>query len=279
MTRWIPIRASAGTPSSHSDTLDAGELAGTKTIAENVPSGWTLTGVSCTETTATAIADGVSFTVDAGDAIVCTFTNTKDAKVTYRKVTDPASDPADFAFDASGTGMADDTLDTDPASAATPSSHTETLEAGELSGTKSVAETVPSGWTLTDVACTQTTATRAGDSVSFAVEAGDDIVCTFTNTKDAKVTYRKVTDPASDPADFVFDAGGTGLSDDTLDTDPASAGTPSSHTDTLTAAQLSGSKSVAETVPSGWTLTDVSCTQTTATRDGRFGLLRGRGGR
>ena len=39
--------------------------------------------------------------------------------------------------------------------------------------------------------CTDTTATRAGNSVSFTVDPGDDIVCTFTNVKDATVTYVK----------------------------------------------------------------------------------------
>ena len=58
--------------------------------------------------------------------------------------------------------------------------------------------------------------------MSFTVAAGDDIECTFTNTKGATVTYTKVTDPAEDAQDFAFDATGSGLTDDTLDTDPGS---------------------------------------------------------
>ena len=257
----------SATPSSHSNTLTAAQLAGTKTITEALPAGWSLTSVDCTGVAETPVTNGVSFTVVPGADITCTFTNTKHATVTYEKVTDPAGDPADFAFDASGTGMTDATLDTDPGSA-TPSSHTDTLTAAQLSGTKSIAETLPSGWTLTNVGCTNTTATRTGDSVSFAVEAGDAIVCTFTNVKGASVTYQKVTDPAADQADFVFTTTGTGMVGDTLDTDPASAGTPSFHSESFDAGELAGTKTITEAVPSGWTLTDVSCTNTVATRAG-----------
>ena len=48
----------------------------------------------------------------------------------------------------------------------------------------------------------------------------------------------------------MFGVTGSGLTGATLDTDAGSAGTPSSHTDTLTAAQL-GANSITETVPAG----------------------------
>ena len=121
--------------------------------------GWSLTNVDCTGVNETAITNGASFTVSAGDTIVCTFTNTKDATVRYTKVTDPASDPQDFTFGVTGTGMVGDILDTDPASAGTPSTHVETLDASELAGTKTVTETVPAGWSLTNVDCTGVTET------------------------------------------------------------------------------------------------------------------------
>ena len=188
--------ASAGTPSTHVETLDASELAGTKTVTETVPAGWSLTNVDCTGVNETAITNGASFTVSAGDTIVCTFTNTKDATVRYTKVTDPASDPQDFTFGVTGTGMVGDILDTDPGSAGTPSTHVETLDASELAGTKTVTETVPAGWSLTNVDCTGVNETAITNGASFTVSAGDTIVCTFTNTKDATVaTPRSPTRP------------------------------------------------------------------------------------
>ena len=255
-------------PSTHVGYVECAELAGTKTVAETVPAGWTLTKVVCTNTVETREGDAVSFSVAAGAQIVCTFTNVKDATVRYTKVTDPASDPQDFVFGTTGSGLTGDTLDTDPASAGMPSTHVDTLDASELAGTKTVAETVPAGWTLTTVDCTNTVETREGDAVSFSVAAGAQIVCTFTNVKDATVRYTKVTDPASDPQDFVFGTTGSGLTGDTLDTDPASAGMPSTHVDTLDASELAGTKTVAETVPAGWTLTTVDCTNTVETREG-----------
>ena len=52
--------------------------------------------------------------IDAGENVVCTFTNTKHASLKVVKVTDPASDPQDFDFDLTGSAVpADLDLDTD----------------------------------------------------------------------------------------------------------------------------------------------------------------------
>ena len=251
---------SAGTPSTHVETLDASELAGTKTVTETVPAGWSLTNVDCTGVNETAITNGASFTVSAGDTIVCTFTNTKDATVRYTKVTDPASDPQDFTFGVTGTGMVGDILDTDPGSAGTPSTHVETLDASELAGTKTVTETVPAGWSLTNVDCTGVT--RDGHhqwrQLHGQRRRHDRLHVHQHQGRDRR--YTKVTDPASDPQDFTFGVTGTGMVGDLLDTDPGSAGTPSTHVETLDASELAGTKTVTETVPAGWSLTNVDCT-------------------
>jgi CSLREA domain-containing protein len=133
------------------------------------------------------------------------------ATVTYEKETVPAADPQDFAFVASGGGLTNGTLDTDSDST-TPPSHTDTLTASQLAGTKSIAEAVPAGWTLSGITCTGTTATRSGDSVSFTVSSGAQIVCTFTNTKRGSVTLKKTTNGVVDPSkDILFVLTGPGL--------------------------------------------------------------------
>ena len=258
---------SAGTLSSVTYTLDSSELAGTKTIQENAKTGWTLTTVDCTGVTETAISRGASFTVAAGAQIECTFTNVKDATVKITKVTNPASDPEDFGFTNSGTGLdTTATLDTDPTSAGTLSSVTYTLDSSELAGTKTIQENAKTGWTLTTVDCTGVTETAISRGASFTVAAGAQIECTFTNVKDATVKITKVTNPASDPEDFGFTNSGTGLDTTaTLDTDPTSAGTLSSVTYTLDSSELAGTKTIQENAKTGWTLTTVDCTGVTET--------------
>ena len=271
---------SAGTPSSVTYTLDASELAGTKTIQEDAETGWSLTTVDCAGVTQTPISRGASFTVAAGDSINCTFTNVKDATVTITKVTDPASDPEDFGFTNSGNGLdATATLDTDAGSAGTPSSVTYTLDASELAGTKTIQEDAETGWSLTTVDCAGVTETPISRGASFTVAAGDSINCTFTNVKDATVTITKVTDPASDPEDFGFTNSGNGLdATATLDTDAGSAGTPSSVTYTLDASELAGTKTIQEDAETGWSLTTVDCagvTETPISRGASFTVAAG----
>ncbi len=71
--------------------------------------------------------------IDAGETVVCTFTNTKHASLTVVKVTDPASDPQDFDFDLTGAGVpADLDLDTDAGDATLPSQDTFNLNAAQL---------------------------------------------------------------------------------------------------------------------------------------------------
>ena len=159
------------------------------------------------------------------------------------KVTDPASDPQDFDFDLTGSGVpADLDLDTDAGDATLPSQDTFSLNASQL-GAHTVTESAQAGWSLTDLECTGAGAdssTNLGDrSATLDIDAGETVVCTFENTKSASLTVVKVTDPASDPQDFDFDLTGSGVPADLdLDTDAGNATLPSQDTFTLNAAQL-----------------------------------------
>ena len=148
--------------------------------------------------------------------MTCTFKNTKHASLTVVKETDPATDPQDFDFDLTGTGIGTDLdLDTDPASA-TPSQQTFSLNASQL-GAKTVTETAVAGWDLTGLTCAgddDSSVTPLSDrKATLDIEAGENVTCTFKNTKHASLTVVKETDPATDPQDFDFDLTGTGIGD------------------------------------------------------------------
>ena len=344
----------------HSTSQDTFSLnaaaAGAYTVIESAVAGWSLTALACTGAGADSSTNlgtrTATLDIDAGETVICTFTNTKDASLTVVKVTDPATDPQDFDFNLTGTGVpADLDLDTDGGDAPLPSQDTFSLTAaaagrlhghrvgrqagwsltalactgagadsstnlgiarppststparrdlhlhqhqgrqpdgrqGDRPGERSAGlrlqpdrhrragrprprhrwrrrppaqpghvqpdrrrswAPIPSssrpsaGWSLTTLACTGAGAdssTNLGTrTATLDIDAGETVICTFTNTKDASLTVVKVTDPASDPQDFDFNLTGTGVPADLdLDTDGGDATLPSQDTFSLTAA-------------------------------------------
>ena len=233
---------------------------GPKSVTEGATDGWTLTDVTCddgsdqdpnTGSDATATVD-----IAAGVNITCTFTNTQDATVRIVKEADPQSEQLfDFVLTGSGTfgpalSLKDNGTD--------PNFEDYTFVAGEF-GPKSITETVPDGWSLTDASCSGVDESEITDGVSFAVVAGDDIECTFTNVQDATLTIKKVTAPA-DAGDttFGFTSTGDGMSNFTLDTNAGDATNPSEKAFTFDYT-LFGEKSVTENAVAGWVLDGIVC--------------------
>ena len=110
--------------------------------------------------------------------------------------------------------MSDFTLDDDGAGgSATPNETTFTIPAAQF-GSKSVTEDDVNGWSLTSLECTGTSEHDGPGEPDdlFTVGAGDTIVCTFTNAKDATVKIVKDAQP-DDAQDFGFTTTGSGLSD------------------------------------------------------------------
>jgi hypothetical protein len=254
-------------PSQQTFTLNASQL-GAHTVVESAVAGWSLTALSCTGAGADSSTDlgtrTATLDIDAGETVVCTYTNTKGASLTVVKVTDPASDPQDFDFDLTGLGVsADLDLDTDGGDATLPSQQIFNLNASQL-GAHTVVESAVAGWSLTALSCTGAGADSSTDlgtrTATLDIDAGETVVCTYTNTKGASLTVVKVTDPASDPQDFDFDLTGLGVSADLdLDTDGGDATLPSQQIFTLNASQL-GAHTVVESAVAGWSLTALSCT-------------------
>ncbi len=105
-----------------------------------------------------------------------------------KKVTDPTGSAQSFGFTTTGTDYT------------TPFSLTDgqTNPSGPLSaGTYTAAETVPSNWDLTGRSCVNTadnsahTFSNITNGVSVALGSGEDVTCTFTNTKHPTLTLVK----------------------------------------------------------------------------------------
>lgn len=210
----------------------------------NIPDGFNLTGIVCNDSNGTVnLEDALaSLTLEAGEDISCTFTNTEEAHIIVDKVTNPVGDDAVFDFTTTGDDFDGFSLaDEDPM-------HDVVLAAGAYS----VAETVETGWDLTNTVCVSS----VGDDEEvddLALDAGETITCTFTNTKRGHLIIEKTTYPAGDTTQFsilasgnvAIPAGGAGTITDALDKDYE---------------VKPGTYSVTETVPQGWDQNSNTCT-------------------
>jgi CSLREA domain-containing protein len=174
------------------ESNDSGPLSpGRYSVSEAAASGWDLTSATCDNSDRPS-----AITLGAGDLVTCTFTNTQRGSITITKVTDPASDPQDFAYTTTGAGLSSFSLDTDVSDGNLDSGRS---FAGLVAGTFSVTETLPiAGWDFTEVACTSSLGTSTfparsttSATVHLVLAPGDHIACTYRNTKRASVAVVK----------------------------------------------------------------------------------------
>jgi hypothetical protein len=134
----------------------------------SIPSGWELTDIDCagggTDTTGSLATATATIELDAGEAVVCTFENTKQGTIVVAKETDPDGSSESFEF---GTDYGPNFFLTDGG----------TNESAHLPpGTYSVSELTTSGWT-TAASCSDASAPSA-----IALDPGETVTCTFTNS-------------------------------------------------------------------------------------------------
>ncbi len=121
-----------------------------------------------------------------GEAVACTYTDTRQASVTVEKVTLGGNGTFDF------TGSKPFSITT-----TTGNGRDNTTFASVTPGAAlSISETVPSGWTLASVTCRDTASgaelgTAISNGVSVTPAAGQDILCTFADTKGATLRIFK----------------------------------------------------------------------------------------
>ena len=228
----------SGTPSGsiaqNNGTISQSVEPGQYTSTEAAKAGWDLTSVVCDDANSSgSVANRqATFNVEAGEAVTCTFTNTKSGKIVVAKQTNPKGDSQSFAFSASysqaGFSLSDG----------------QSNDSGTLApGTYSVSENVPAGWDLDSATCDD-----GSTPGSIGLAAGETVTCTFVNEKDSHIVVRKQTNPSGDPQSFVFNA--------SYDADGFSLfGRPVERLGRLDP----GTYSVSENVTQGWDLDSATC--------------------
>jgi uncharacterized repeat protein (TIGR01451 family) len=178
-----------GTPFTWED-LDPGSF----DLSEALPEGWEFDGAEC-DLEFGDIANGVNFDLEYGDHITCVFGNNELGSITVIKVTDVASDE-EFDIDLGGDGS--DSLALENGESFTWS----LMQPGEYSLTEVLAAAQATQWAASVVCDAEYSTTPAPGSLAaeFALNYGQDITCTFTNTaqpSDLAVTKIDLVDPVT----------------------------------------------------------------------------------
>jgi hypothetical protein len=133
----------------------------------------------------TATADG-KFSDGSGTAAKASASATVNGytcRITVKKLTKPSGDPAGFSFTGDLSGTLHDTESTSKDVLAT--------------GTYKTTEGALTGWDLTDISCDNAHASGSGSTATYNVALGDNITCTFTNTKEGMAQVIKTFNGSS----------------------------------------------------------------------------------
>jgi uncharacterized repeat protein (TIGR01451 family) len=202
-------------------------------------------------------------------------TGGRTGSITIIKDASP-DDAQDFQFTANGPGVSDFVLDDDPSSGTPPNSIT---FSNLMPGTYDFSEGTVAGWTsggtgyggtvnCTDIPHpTRSTFTPTASSVSIALVAGDEVTCTFVNTRQPAPTgfgaVSIIKDAAPDDAQDFFFLFGTSGGSFVLDDDGVSYN-PYPNQTTLPGL-AAGPWTFTENAVTGWTLTAIACVPSTGT--------------
>jgi hypothetical protein len=147
---------------------------GTYAISEVVPSGWRLIDFEC--------SDGSpwdAIELDEEEILTCRFINEQNATLVVDKETDPAGSNTQFDFTLAGPVTATFGL----SGVSAPAVLTDLI-----SGTYSLAETIPPGWRFENASCTN------GDGIdAITLLAGEVVTCTVNNSQLGSITVVKET--------------------------------------------------------------------------------------
>src|SRR3954454_943496 len=151
---------------------------GTYSVAEtSIPAGWDLTTATCDDGSPVG-----AIVVAPGETVTCTFGNTQRGTITIDKVVVPAIDTTSFGFTFNGQPFGLTGAATPFSSGAVPP------------GTYVVTESAVPGWALVNLECVgQHTSTVgiAASTIVIGLGAGENIACTYTNSRRGPVTVAK----------------------------------------------------------------------------------------
>jgi len=231
---------------------------GTYKITETAKAGWDLTNVTG-DVTNGVCQFTTDFVADAGKAYACEFENTRRASITIVKNAIP-NDEQMFSFaTTSGPSTAlpatfqlqDDGVEPVDGNDPEPASSVTFLDL--KNGTYTVSEDGETGWDLTSLTCSDQNdstgaSTVAAPTATIHLQAGEQVTCTFTNTKRGTITVEKHTVPSGSAQEFSFTSNFMGnfklVDGGSKTSDPLVPGT---------------AYSVSETSPAGWDLTGFVC--------------------
>jgi plastocyanin len=169
--------------------INSGDLdPGTYSVSEAAVPGWVLSSSPCTD------GSNGQHRPSAGETVTCTFNNTKTGSITIVK--DAAPDGTQGFFFTCSAPIGPFTLDDDGTNANPFDSSKTTSDL--LPGTYSCSEALPAGWVSTSATCSD-----GSSPASISLSAGENVTCTFVNTKLASITIIKDAVPNS-PQDFSF---------------------------------------------------------------------------
>jgi hypothetical protein len=223
---------------------------GSFAVTETVPAGWSLGAIVCdgdTDGGSVINLAGATVTIDLdpGEEIHCTFHDTAlppPGEGTITIVKDAIPDgPQSFSFtgDLGAFALSD----------SSPTNKSVTFT-GLTPGSYDVTETVPAGWDLTGLTCSDpdsgTTVDLGTATATIDLDDGEVVTCTFIDVQRGSITIAKTALGSGSPPSFEFtgDFGAFSLAD----------GASTTFDDLVP-----GSYVVTETVPAGWMLAELSC--------------------
>ncbi len=224
--------------------------AATYTVTETLPFGWSLSNLNCESDvegdTSSLSGNKVTIDLDPGETITCTLTNSEWGTIVLEKQTDPPNG-ASFSFATNIFGGGSFSL----AAGATVSF---TIPAA----TYTVTETLPFGWSLSNLNCESDvegdTSSLSGNKVTIDLDPGETITCTLTNSEWGTIVLHKVTDPPGDVFDFLSDFGILRPPEF-----PLGPGFPLADGETVTFTIPAATYTVTETLPIDWELRYFAC--------------------
>lgn len=182
------------------------------TAVENVPAGWTLTGIECSDgasTVTTDVAGGrVSIQLAAGDTVTCTYVNRPQpvrAGLLVRKVTEGGVGIFDFRVrDANGGRTIGSRAIRTTREGVPAGSGPLTIQPGRYELSEQLPVSPLGIWRRVGASCNDSDF-GAEEAVLGAVQSGSGTICTFTNrlVMPGRITLSKVTLGGTGTAAFV----------------------------------------------------------------------------